>query len=315
MRCGVRASLSALAAALLILTLTSGGSGPPSSAPVPLTFALAGDLSLARGVAQALAGQWNAALDGVHPALQADATLGNLESPLTLAPRRTAGIDLRADPAAAAALHGFTHLNTQNNHAQDGGAAGQTESGATLRRWGIQPVSSGLTVSRVRGVPVAWIGFFDDGHTPPPLAAVQDGAKRARVVVVAVHWGAEFNPVTARQRLLAGQFAAAGATLIVGSGPHVLQRAERIATPHGPTLVLYSLGNLLFDQTFPAARVGAVVRVRWTPATTGGPELEACAVPTRVRAGRVTLAPADEAARVLTRLNLPACAGAAGGRE
>jgi len=57
------------------------------------------------------------------------------------------------------------------------------------------------------------------------------------------------------------------------------------------------------------------VRVRWTPATTGGPELEACAVPTRVRAGRVTLAPADEAVRVLTRLNLPACGGAAGGRE
>lgn len=293
-------------AVLLAFALTSGSSGPPASAP--LTFALAGDLSLARGVTQALAGNWTAALDGVRPALQADATLGNLESPLTVAPRQTAGIDLRAIPEAVAALSGFTHLNTQNNHAQDGGAAGQAESGATLRRHGILPVTPRLTVSQVRGVPVAWIGFWDDGHTPPPLAAVQDGTKRARVVIVAVHWGAEFGPVTARQRLLARQLAAAGATLIVGSGPHVLQRAEQLVTPRGPTLVLYSLGNLLFDQTFPAARVGAVVRVRWEPH-----KLDACAMPTRVRAGRVTRATGDETGPVLAWLNLPACAGSRGG--
>ncbi|MFB9991704.1 CapA family protein [Deinococcus oregonensis] len=307
----MRASSNALGAALLIFALTSGGSGPPSS--VPLTFALAGDLSLARGVAQALGGNWNAALSGVRPALHADATLGNLESPLTVAPRRTAGIDLRADPAAVAALTGFTQLNTQNNHAQDGGAVGQAESGATLRRQGILPVTSHPTISRVRGVLVAWIGFFDDGRTAPPLAEVQDGAKRARVVIVAVHWGAEFSPVTARQRLLAHQLAAAGATLIVGSGPHVLQQAEHLHTARGQTLVLYSLGNLLFDQTFPAARVGAVVRVRWAERNMSGQQLEACAVPTRVRVGRVTLAPAAEAEQVLARLNLPACAGAMGG--
>lgn len=139
--------------------------------------------------------------------------------------------------------------------------------------------------------------FFNDGHTPPPLAAIREGARRARVVV-GVHWGAEYGPVTDRQRLLARQLAAAGATLIVGSGPHVLQGTERIGT----TLVLYSLGNLLLDQPYPLARLGAVVRV-----TVEEDGIHACAVPTRYRAGRVTPAPGKERAKALARLGLPAC--------
>jgi poly-gamma-glutamate synthesis protein (capsule biosynthesis protein) len=67
-----------------------------------------------------------------------------------------------------------------------------------------------------------------------------------------------------RQRQLAQQFIDAGAILIWGHHPHVLQPAEWIgpepcegsdpaATPQdrpsqGCTLVIYSLGNALFDQ-------------------------------------------------------------------
>ena len=116
-------------------------------------------------------------------------------------------------------------------------------------------------------------------------------------MVVGVHWGAEYQPTTPRQRQLAAVLAKAGATLIVGSGPHVLQGHEFL----GRTLVLYSLGNLLFDSPFPSARVGAVVRVRL------GALHAACAVPTRSRAGGVEPANAQEAAFVLARLGLPAC--------
>ncbi|MCD0159137.1 CapA family protein, partial [Deinococcus sp. 6GRE01] len=88
------------------LLLTSGGreappAGPPSG---PVTLALAGDLSLARGVAQANAADWPGTLRAVAPLLRADLVAANLESPLTDAPRRTPGIDLRAPTGAAAAL-------------------------------------------------------------------------------------------------------------------------------------------------------------------------------------------------------------------
>ena len=78
------------------------------------------------------------------------------------------------------------------------------------------------------------------------------------LVIVSVHWGAEYQGgASGRQKSLAQQFADAGAALIWGHHPHVLQPAAWIApsttggAPLRPplrTLVLYSLGNALFDQ-------------------------------------------------------------------
>ncbi len=118
------------------------------------------------------------------------------------------------------------------------------------------------------------------------------------MVVVGVHWGTEYGPVTARQRQLARTLASAGTDLIVGSGPHVLQGHERL----DQTLVLYSPGNLLLDQPYPDTRVGAVVRV--TRETTGW---SACAMPTRYRAGRVSPADRQERPQILARLGLGGC--------
>jgi poly-gamma-glutamate synthesis protein (capsule biosynthesis protein) len=51
---------------------------------------------------------------------------------------------------------------------------------------------------------------------------------------------------SASQKQIAQALAEAGATLIWGHHPHVLQPAEWISD--GKTLVFYSLGNALFDQ-------------------------------------------------------------------
>ncbi|MBZ9750455.1 CapA family protein [Deinococcus sp. HMF7604] len=281
---------------LVAFLLTAGGRETPT--PV---LALAGDVSLARGVAQANAGSWAAALQGVRPALQADASAANLESPLTDAPRVTTGIDLRAPVAAVAALHPLTHLSVENNHAGDGGVAGQRRSQQMLRAAHLSPITRTLSLSRVGNRMVAWVAYLDDGRTPPPLGAVREGARRAEVVVVLPHWGAEYGRSTPRQRAQARQLAAAGATVVAGSGPHVLQGHEVLTGPGGRVLVLYSLGNLLFDQTLPAARLGAVVRVPLADVT------RACAVPTRTRAGRALRAAGEDRRTALTRLGLPAC--------
>lgn len=296
----MRIAICALLAGLL---LTSGGreappAGPPSG---PVTLALAGDLSLARGVAQANAADWPGTLRAVAPLLRADLVAANLESPLTDAPRRTPGIDLRAPPGAAAALWPLTHLGVLNNHSRDAGMAGQAQSLGTLRRAGLHPVTATPTVRVVRSQRIALLAWLDDRAAPLPLSVVRAAARQADTVIVLTHWGEEYGLTTARQRTQARALVAAGATVIAGSGPHVLQGHEVLTGPRGAALVLYSLGNLLFDQPFPAAQLGAVVRVPLPNVA------RACAAPTRTRAGRVTPASGTQRTQALTRLGLPAC--------
>ncbi|GGK96309.1 CapA family protein [Deinococcus radiotolerans] len=293
----MRQTLGALLAGLL---LTSGG----REAPVhrgPVTLALGGDLSLARGVAQAHAADWPATLRALAPLLRADLAVANLESPLTDAPRVTAGIDLRAPTRAVAALSSLTHLGVVNNHSLDAGTRGQAQSQAALTRAGLTPVTASSSFTEVRGIRVALLAWLDDGRTPLPLAVVRAAARQADAVIILAHWGEEYGLTTARQRTQARALVVAGATVIAGSGPHVLQGHEVLAGPRGPALVLYSLGNLLFDQPFPAAQLGAVVRVP-LPDMAG-----ACAAPTRTRAGHVTPATGPLRSQALARLGLPAC--------
>jgi poly-gamma-glutamate synthesis protein (capsule biosynthesis protein) len=67
------------------------------------------------------------------------------------------------------------------------------------------------------------------------------------------HWGEEYMQAPQEeQRELATQMVEAGADLIIGSHPHVIQGIESIdGVP-----VIYSLGNFVFDQVEPGTDVG-----------------------------------------------------------
>jgi poly-gamma-glutamate synthesis protein (capsule biosynthesis protein) len=76
-----------------------------------------------------------------------------------------------------------------------------------------------------------------------------------QTVIVYTHWGEEYVPATARVKNVAKLFAKSGASLIVGSHPHVIQESEKIISPQPSlypkervTTVYYSLGNFIFDQ-------------------------------------------------------------------
>jgi poly-gamma-glutamate synthesis protein (capsule biosynthesis protein) len=92
--------------------------------------------------------------------------------------------------------------------------------------------------------------------------------------------------------------AAAGADIIVGHGPHVLQPVEELEG----TLVAYSLGNFLFDQPFPDTRLGAALRV----SLLGGKISGVDAVLTVISQGRVRLADGATETRILARLGVSA---------
>lgn len=264
------------------------------SSTLGVTLTLGGDINLARGTYVNNVQPFKL----LEPAMTGDVVIANLESPLTERPKVTERIDLRAPPTAVTALRPFTHLSTQNNHALDGGEAGLEESMKTLRQAGIMPVSRQVSWKTVQGRKLAFIAYLDDGHTPPPVAEVKRASRLADLVVVLPHWGAEYSGVTLRQRQQARQLVEAGARLVVGSGPHVLQKAEKLNN----ALVFYSLGNLLFDQPYPRTWPGALIRVTFTLQ-----ELKACAIPTFSRAGRVRLATSAERPVVLQNLGLPLC--------
>lgn len=77
--------------------------------------------------------------------------------------------------------------------------------------------------------------------------------EKADFIVVALHWGNEYERFPSeKQKKMAREIASAGADLILGSHPHVIQPAELIITTNKnilhKTLVIYSFGNFLSSQ-------------------------------------------------------------------
>ncbi|MGD1993208.1 MAG: CapA family protein [Anaerolineae bacterium] len=258
-----------------------------------------GDVMLGRGVAAALSGDWAAAFAPVTTVLrEVDLAFANLESPLTTAPQTASGYDLRASPEAAVALGGagFDVVSLANNHAWDAGEMGLLETEAALTAAGVAGVRADAAHCQ-GGVCVL---ALDESESAVDVAAaaaqVSAAAAADDLVIVSIHWGGEFQAQPSpRQAHLARTLVAAGADLVIGHGPHVLQRIEWV----NGAPVAYSLGNFLFDQAYPAdSRQGAILRV-----TACGERVSAVeAIPTIVEDGHVRPAGPDEAWDILQRL-------------
>ena len=277
------------------------------------TIVLGGDVMLGRGVAERLGGDWPAAFADVEPLLtSADVAFVNLESPLTTSPMVRTGYDLRAAPEAVVALAaaGFNVVSISNNHAWDAGEAGLRETIGVLCGAGIQPAGDELEAELIDsdvgcdGLVVESISLlaFDDStaslDVDAAAAAVASAAQDADPIIVSIHWGGEFqSEPSPRQRDIAARLAAAGATVVAGHGPHVLQPVEWI----GDTLIAYSLGNLLFDQPYPVdCTWGVLLRLELRGRRVVGIE----AIPTVTEGGRVCMAPTDWQMPILHRMGL-----------
>ncbi|MDO8471615.1 MAG: CapA family protein, partial [bacterium] len=78
-------------------------------------------------------------------------------------------------------------------------------------------------------------------------AAITAEKNKGRFVIMFLHWGNEYQTQhSPAQEVMAKEWIAAGAGLIIGSHPHVVQDIQLV----DGVLVIYSLGNLVFDQTF-----------------------------------------------------------------
>ncbi|MBW3602611.1 MAG: CapA family protein, partial [Actinobacteria bacterium] len=238
----------------------------------PLRLALAGDVHGEPPVAGVLARGRSplAAVSGVLG--RADLAVVNLETAVgARGPAQPKEYTFSAPPALLAALAdaGVDVVNLANNHALDYGARGLRATVRAARAAGLQVVGAGPDATRayapalVRrgGRTVAVVGLtrvlpwpewaaaadrsglasaYDVGAA---LAAVRRAARRAHTVVVAVHWGDELAPCPDDVQLdLAERLVRAGADVVAGHHPHVLQGVDRL----GGALVAYSLGNFVW---------------------------------------------------------------------
>lgn len=64
----------------------------------------------------------------------------------------------------------------------------------------------------------------------------------AQTVMVHIHWGANYLPITEKQRIHAQMMSDAGVDIVVGTHPHIYQSLEKV----GNSIVFYSVGNLVF---------------------------------------------------------------------
>ncbi|WP_252311876.1 CapA family protein [Sinobaca sp. H24] len=87
------------------------------------------------------------------------------------------------------------------------------------------------------------------------IPAIQSAQEDADLVVVHLHAGQEYDSSpTTRQQELAKAISDAGADIIVGHHPHVLQSVD----VYNDTLIMYSMGNFIFDQGWTRTRDSAV---------------------------------------------------------
>jgi hypothetical protein len=273
----------------ILLAVGSVAFGAAAQPERPFTLIAGGDVLLDRGVRDALryGDDPHDLFSGIAPILrEADLAFANLECALV-----DSGVPilkqfmLRGDVSMARVLaeSGFKAMTLANNHAYDYGRDALMETVANLEKAGVASIGVGPNLSEacrvrfvtVRGIRVALLGFVSlplEGLMPLPelpgpamadpeqmLAAVRKARANADLVVVTMHWGREYSTLPSESQMdLASQLAQAGADVIVGHHPHVVQSVERI----GRCVVLYSVGNLVFDSARPDASVGLLVRIQ-----------------------------------------------------
>lgn len=265
----------------------AGASSLPKDQNVRITIGVVGDMMFGRclGVISDSYG-YEHLCRHVQPYLnQADMMCGNFENPITHKGNyhkadKKINFKTKAPVAGALGKVGFKVLNLANNHIKDFGKKGLLETVETFKKAKVDTVGAGENIGQaskisyrtVNELKVATIGMSDilpktftalknrSGVLPTNpsiiLPLVAEAKANADVVLVYVHWGLDYDSGTQpRQRDLGHALIEAGADLVVGTGPHVLEPIEA----YKDGVILYSMGNFIYDQGWSTTKETALV--------------------------------------------------------
>lgn len=292
---------------ILLLVCTSCTSKPQEATGnnSQLKILFTGDVLLDRGVRPCAERQGISALfAGVDSVFrQADAVVINLECPLTdtVTPVNKHFV-FRGEPQWAKGLReaGITHAAMANNHTYDQGRQGLLSTYNHLKEAGIEPLGYGTTKSerlepviiRKGAIEVAlfnsvtlplenWYDLDDrPGICQASASTLADAIRSYRAshphtkIIAVLHWGVELQTAPSmQQRIDAQTLLQAGADVIVGHHPHVVQPLRYL---NGKP-VFYSLGNFVFDQSLPITHQAAMAHI-----TIQGDSISAKSLPVRI---------------------------------
>jgi poly-gamma-glutamate synthesis protein (capsule biosynthesis protein) len=203
--------------------------------------------------------------------------VANLESPLTdkipaNIPESLGDMNLCATEDQIPILKnaGFTLLTIANNHQNDCEDNGIQLTEQILKKNLISSTGMPYRVTHLE-TPGSSLAFISADDIASPVESGQlaemiaSEKKNGNFVVVSIHWGHEYQAgPTERQESLAIQWVDAGADVIWGHHPHVLQKMDSFTSSvDGHTgLVFYSMGNLLSDQfMLPDTQRSALIKI------------------------------------------------------
>ncbi|MBI2459363.1 MAG: CapA family protein [Parcubacteria group bacterium] len=180
--------------------------------------------------------------------------------------------------------YNFKAFNLANNHLSDQGEKGISQTRTNLAKldfkyygcndgqvgecsYYIYPVRKNFSngVYEVNGLKIGLAGFSSVYRKFDLVAAgkiISDLKAKTDAVVVNLHWGEEYrHNFNKWQSQTARSLIDAGADLIIGHHPHVVEGVEKYKNK----LIFYSLGNFIFDQYFsPDTQAGLAVEFNFT---------------------------------------------------
>lgn len=249
------------------------------SLPKDSNILFVGDIMLARGVANSVKknfnNDYNLFFSTVPEVAQADIAFANLEGPISDQGMNVGSeYSFRFEPRVATVLQkvGFDVFSVANNHAGDWTIVAFRDTLKYLGEVGIKTAGGGMNKAQAiapsivesNGVKYGFIGFTDVGPNglavtenragillasdPDFTKIIGDAKSQVDVLIVSFHWGTEYKEHNTRQTELAHSAIDAGADLVVGHHPHV----EQVTEIYNNKLIIYSLGNFVFDQYFSA---------------------------------------------------------------
>ncbi len=227
----------------------------------------------------------------IKPVLsESDIVVANFE--VTLAGPPYKGYPRFSSPASLADAcknSGIGYLVTANNHSADRGKQGIIKTIMRLDSLGIPHTGTFVSqrsrdslspfIIRKKDISVAILNYTFSTNgiaVPHPVIVnmlekdlvINDIAnarnKKPDMLVLFLHWGKEYDTIPSSYQVdMARLFLSAGADIVIGSHPHVLQKMVmlRDSIKGRDNIVVYSLGNFITNQRKPGTDGGAMVRI------------------------------------------------------
>jgi len=229
----------------------------------PITILVFGDMMLDRSVRQKI--NENGAEYPFEPIKDLlfgnDIVVANAEGPFTSLNSITLGVKdapltFTFDQSLLSVLKnlGFTLLGQANNHTLNFGISGFNQSTTSITNSGLnyfgdpQNKNINLYSKEINGEKIAFIAFneFSYQGLENITAAIKEAKNNFSYLIVYPHWGEEYNPsFTPSQQKMAHAFIDAGANVVIGTHPHVIEPIEI----YNNKPIFYSIGNFIFDQS------------------------------------------------------------------